>query len=94
MNAGEGADLIYASEGGQVIIEGGVFKACYKQPGTDGINENFMALNLKNNGADGSNIIVRGGKFYGFDPGNNEAEIPKPHSFLDEGYESIMTGTF
>lgn len=37
-------------------------------------------------------IIVTGGKFHGFDPGNNFAE-GKNTSFLADGYKSVATGT-
>lgn len=92
-NAGEGADLIYASEGGKVIITGGIFKAGYKRPETPGVQEDFVALNLKNNGADGCSIVVKGGTFYGYDPANNKSEIPAIN-FVAEGYESVKIGEF
>lgn len=37
-------------------------------------------------------IIVTGGKFHGFDPGNNKAE-GEGTSFLADGYKSVATGT-
>ena len=81
-NAGEGSDLIYAKNGGKVIINNGEFKACEKQAGVPGTNQLYSALNLKDNS--GSQIIVYGGRFYKFDPSNNQSENPK-ENFVAEG---------
>ena len=91
MNGGEGSDLIYASNSGKVIINGGVFKPSKKQDGVIGTLDKFTALNLKNNGADGCSITVYGGIFYGFNPADNLSENPK-QSFVAEGYESVKIG--
>lgn len=93
-NAGEGSDLIYASNGGCITIYGGEFKACKMQPGTDGTKNNFTALNLKDN--TGSSIVVYGGTFYGFDPAHNVSESSDPNNpannFVAEGYKSVKIG--
>lgn len=86
-NAGEGSDLIYAKNGGKVAIYGGEFKACEKQPGVPGTKEKYSALNL-HDGTDGNEIIVYGGKFYGFDPANNTSEGDETN-FVASGYMSV-----
>ena len=86
-NNGEGSDLIYASAGGKVTINGGYFEACEKQPNVDGTLENRSALNLKGNGKDGCDIVVYGGQFFGFDPANNKSENPAKN-FCADGYAS------
>ena len=73
-NAGEGSDLIYAKNGGEVAIYGGYFKACEKQPGANGTGEKYSALNL--HGSYPGKITVYGGTFYGFNPANNVSENP------------------
>ena len=74
-NQGEGSDLIYASAAGNIIINGGTFKACPKAPGVSGTNETYSALNLKDN--TGSHITVYGGSFYKFNPADNKSENPQ-----------------
>ena len=84
-NAGEGSDLILADKGSVVTINGGVFKACEKQPGVDGTNQKYSALNCKDNS--GSSFVVCGGTFFGFNPANNASEGPKTN-FVAAGYKS------
>lgn len=88
INDGEGADLIYASAGGQVIINGGEFYPCEKQSGVSGTADKFTALNIKDKDRETSSIVVYGGKFYNFNPANNQSEGPNT-SFVAEGYESV-----
>lgn len=87
-NAGEGSDLIYASAGAKIEINGGEFKACEKQEGVSGTNNLHSALNIKDSDKKTTSIVVKGGKFYGFDPANNVSENPK-QSFVADGYESV-----
>ena len=89
-NAGEGSDLIYASNGGNVTINGGTFKPCEKQSGVDGTKNTHSALNIKDKDyqSGASSIIVKGGKFYNFNPANNLSEGPNTN-FVAEGYESV-----
>ena len=89
-NQGEGSDLIYASAAGNIIINGGTFKACEKQAGVSGTNELYSALNLKGDGTNPS-IVVYGGSFYKFNPADNVSENPK-HNFCAEGYVSVLNG--
>lgn len=89
-NAGEGADLIYASAAGNVVINGGTFTACEKQPHVPGTNEQRSALNLKDNS--GSSITVYGGKYYEFDPANNVSENPQVN-FVAVTHHSVYDGT-
>ena len=85
-NYGEGADLIYAKNGGKITINGGYFQACEKKDGVDGTNEKYSALNL-HGGTTGNEIKVYGGSFYGFDPAYNVSENPAKN-FCADGYGS------
>lgn len=73
-----GAELIYCYSG-LINISGGTFK----NNGSPYLLNCYDA-NYKSGTA---NIIVTGGKFYDFDPGNNPAE-GEGTSFLAEGYKS------
>ena len=91
-NAGEGSDLIYASANGHVVINGGEFVACKKQPNVDGTLEDYSVLNLKGDGT-GSSITCYGGRYFMFDPANNKSENPAV-SFVAPGYESVVDGDY
>lgn len=84
-NGGVSCDLIYASNGGKVVIYDGVFKATPKgnEPGTG--NE-YSALNIKDRDRENSSITVYGGRFYEFNPDDNVSEGPKT-DFVPEGYK-------
>ena len=88
-NAGEGSDLIYASAGGKVTVNGGTFNANKKQAGVVGNNNEYSALNLKDN--TGSTIIVYGGTFYNFNPADNLSEGPGTN-FVATGYNVVQSG--
>jgi hypothetical protein len=88
VNAGEGSDLIYASNGGKVYIYDGIFKPCEKQAGISGTSEKYSALNIKDKDRNISEIKVYGGIFHGFNPANNASEGPNTN-FVADGYESI-----
>lgn len=88
-NAGEGSDLILSDKGSVVTINGGTFKAAEIQEGVDSTNEKYSALNCVDK--TGSSFVVKGGKFYMFDPANNASESPAV-SFVAEGYESVPEG--
>ena len=93
-NDGDGCDLIYASAGGKVEIYGGEFHPTKRIGLEDGTKNDYTALNLKNNGADGCEIIVYGGTFYNFDPAHNKSEsdawiAAHPNGFVAEGYKSV-----
>ena len=89
MNDGEGSDLIYASNGGEIEIRGGEFIACEMKDGVSGTKQPYSILNIKDSDREISRITVYGGKFHGFNPGNNTSEGPNT-SFLAEGYESVQ----
>ena len=91
-NAGEGSDLIYASANGHVVINGGEFVACKKQPNVDGTLEDYSVLNLKGDNT-GSSITCYGGRYFMFDPANNKSENPAV-SFVAPGYESVVDGDY
>ena len=79
-NNRSGAELIYCYAG-TINITNGTFR-------NDGEDKKFV-LNCydANYTAGTAKIIVTGGKFYDFDPGNNTAEGPGT-SFLAEGYHT------
>jgi hypothetical protein len=89
-NAGESCDLIYASNGGKVIIHGGEFIATPK--GSEaGTGNDYSALNIKNSDREISSITVYGGRFYGFNPADNVSE-GEHTNFVAEGYKSVQNG--
>ena len=83
---------VYA-ENGVIEINGGTFKLTNADTADRDENGNLRFLincydaNFK---AGKANIIVKGGKFYEFDPANNAAEGPGTN-FVAEGYHSTMT---
>jgi len=78
-----GGELIYCYQG-TINITNGVFK-------NNGENKGFMINCYDANYQNGTaKIVITGGKFYDFDPGNNSAEGPGT-SFLADGYESVAS---
>lgn len=71
-------DLIYASGNAQIEINGGEFK-CETPKWT---------LNVKDKDRATASIIVKGGKFHGFDPSNCESEGPNTN-FVAPGYKVV-----
>lgn len=71
-------DLIYASNNGQVEILGGEFK-CETPKWT---------LNIKDNSRETASIVVKGGKFHGFNPADCDTE-GKHTNFVAPGYKVI-----
>lgn len=92
-NGGDSCDLIYASNGGRVYIYGGEFIATDKKGVEPGTNNTNSALNIRDSQRDICQILVYGGKFYKFDPGNNLSEGPGT-SFLAPGYKSVQDGDY
>lgn len=80
-----GTDLIYASSNGVIEINGGIFEAAKPE----------WTLNVKDADykAGTAKIIVKGGKFKGFDPANNKAE-GEHTNFVAEGYKSVLDGEY
>ena len=79
---------VYAQSTAVVEINGGTFKAENDEPG---YTPEQFTLNLK----DGTNakILVKGGKFYKFDPANNTAE-GNGTNFVADGYSSVLVGDY
>jgi len=71
-------DLIYASGNAQIEINGGEFK-CQTPAWT---------LNIKDKDRATASIIVKGGKFHGFDPSNCASEGPNTN-FVAPGYKVV-----
>ena len=71
-------DFIYASDGGQIIINGGTFKAATPQ----------WTLNCKD--GSGSTITVKGGSFYQFDPSN--AQVGAGEIIVPDDYKVVQNG--
>ena len=84
---------VYA-EKGVIEINGGTFKLTNWADAEKDVNGNLKFLincydaNYKNGSA---NIIVKGGKFYDFNPAESYGELDGPVSFVAEGYGSVMT---
>lgn len=84
-NSERGTDLIYASAGGNIEINGGTFIAA-KPEWTLNVNDSDYA-------SGSSNIIVRGGKFYKFNPADCSCE-GEHTSFVADGYKSVQDGDY
>lgn len=69
-------DLIYAADNAQIEINGGEFK-CETPKWT---------LNIKNNSRETASIVVKGGKFHGFNPAEAEEG-----NFVAPGYKVVET---
>lgn len=67
---------------GTINISGGIFKNNGSPYLLNCYDANYRSGKAK--------IVVTGGKFYDFDPGNNTAEGPNT-SFLAEGYTSVAS---
>ena len=84
---------VYA-ENGVIEINGGTFKLTDWADAEKDANGNLKFLincydaNYKKGSA---NIIVKGGKFYDFNPAASYGEPNGPVSYVAEGYESVMT---
>ena len=88
-NAGEGCDLIYADKGSVVEINGGTFKAVERMDGVAGTNEKYSALNCRDNS--NSSFVVKGGKYYKFNPANNASEGAGTN-FVAAGFKAVENG--
>ena len=71
-------DLIYASGNAQIEINGGEFK-CETPKWT---------LNIKDKDRATASIVVKGGKFHGFNPANCDVEGPNTN-FVASGYKVV-----
>lgn len=79
------------SENGEIEINGGTFKLTNADTAERDANGNLRFLiNCldKNYKAGTAKIIVKGGKFYEFDPANNASEGPGTN-YVAEGYHSV-----
>lgn len=89
----EAATHVLYAEKGTIEVNGGTFKLSDWETADKDANGNLKFL-LNCHDADyvsgAANIIVRGGKFYDFDPSNCAAEGIGT-SFVADGYASVMT---
>lgn len=76
------AEAVFAQANATVEILGGSFKSV-EYPG--------FTLNLKDSARDTASIVVKGGKFYNFNPANNAAEGENTN-FVAEGFEVEQEG--
>ena len=81
-NDSEHFDLIYVSAGGQVEINGGTF-----------INETPRWTLNHHNGTQGT-ILVNGGKFYNFDPSNDQTDDKPESTLVGEGKCAVLEGDY
>lgn len=93
-NGGDSCDLIYASKKGTITINGGDFRAAGpasgKEPGT---KNPYSAINVKDRDRGACTVLVKGGRYLGFDPANNLSE-GEGTSFVVEGFESVADGKY
>ena len=71
-------DLIYASGNGQIEINGGEFEC--ETPA--------WILNIKDKDRETASIVVKGGKFHGFNPADCASE-GEHTNFVAEGYKVV-----
>lgn len=85
----DNSPAVYVQDGGFVLIEGGEF-------GKSDV-ENEYLLNLKDSIRAGKDprefLLVKGGKFWNFDPANNAAEGAGTN-FVADGYKSVKTDNY
>ena len=82
------AAAIYAQSSAVVEVNAGTFMAENDSPEYD---PQQFTLNIKDNS--NAKILVKGGKYYKFDPANNTAEGPGTN-FVVEGYTSVQEGDY
>jgi hypothetical protein len=80
-----GTDLIYASGDAQIEITGGTFIAAKPEWTLNCKDVDYKAGTAK--------IIVKGGRFYKFDPANNKTEGTGT-SYVADGYQSVADGEY
>lgn len=89
MNATDGSargtDLIYVSGTGCVEINGGTFEAASPEWTLNCRDADYRAGTAK--------IVVKGGRFKGFDPANNRTEGIGTN-YVAEGYKSVLEGEY
>ena len=88
----EAATHVLYAEKGTIEVNGGSFKLTNPDECDKDVNGNFkFLLNCKdeNYTAGKANIIVRGGKFYDFNPAVTYGEPNSPVSYVPEGYTSV-----
>ena len=91
-NGGDSCDLVYVSKAGKVEINGGEFVAAGSASGNaPGTKNPYSALNIKDANKSTCSIVVKGGKFFKFNPADNLSENPKMN-FVAKGYESVPSG--
>lgn len=93
-NGGDSCDLIYASKAGSVLINGGEFIPAGPASGTvPGTKNKYSALNIKDANRDTCSIVVKGGKFFGFNPADNVSEGDNTN-FIADGCEVFGQGQY
>lgn len=88
----EAATHVLYAEKGTIEVNGGTFKLTNPDECDKDVNGNFkFLLNCKDDNytAGKANIIVRGGKFYGFNPAVTYGEPNAPVSYVPQGYHVV-----
>ena len=90
----EAATHVLYAQKGTIEVNGGTFKLTDAATADKDQNGNFkFLLNCHDEDyvSGDAKIIVRGGKFYGFDPSNTYGEPGGPVNYVADGYESVPT---
>lgn len=88
-NGDNGSDLIYAKDNALITITGGTFEATTNSKDAAATQNKRSALNLKDAHKTTASIVVKGGKFYEFNPAYNLSE-GKGTDYVTEGYSSTL----
>lgn len=91
VNAGDGCDLIYLSNKGNLVINNGYFVPTEDIEENSGTADLYTAINIKDSSRDNCSAVVKGGKFFMFNPANNKSE-GNDTNFVSDGYEVFKDG--
>ncbi|MBR5811664.1 MAG: hypothetical protein IKY80_01510 [Alistipes sp.] len=83
---------VYVQSNASVTINGGEYKV-EGSSNPDGDYGQKYTLNLRDKATDESEIVVKGGKFYKYNPAASESE-PTVVSFVAAGYQSVQNGDY
>ncbi len=87
-NQGPCLSVIYVSKDGKLVINGGEFKSAYNDGSIPSTKDEYPIVNKLDADREKCTILIKGGKFHGFNPADNFAEGPNTN-FVAQGYESV-----